>query len=170
MKRFFSYNSHNSLYILFLLIIIVLIYIYSNQSKKVNESFENEIKVNLTCNKDNDNIYNCKEFEPKTKIIKQNYPQLNYESGISNQSKLSKGNIQFKKKFKKVPSIHVTPIQNNSNDSINELLNVNILNPTKKGFSYVKNKIEKGIDSEFSDMIGLNPDKKIKFNWLAIDP
>ena len=169
MKIYFSYNSHSLIYILFLLIIIILIYIYSKQSKQINESFENNVKVNLTCNKDNDNIYNCKEFEPKTKIIKQNYPQLNYESGISNQSNSSKGTIQFKKKFNKTPSIHITPIQNDSNDSINELLNVNIMNPSKTGFSYVKNKIEKGIDQEFSEMLGLNPNKETQFNWLAIE-
>jgi len=169
MKTFFSYNSHSLLYILFLLIIIIVIYIYSKQSKQINESFENNVKVNLTCNKDNDNIYNCKEFEPKTKIIKQNYPQFNYESGISNQSTSSKGTIQFKKKFNKTPSIHITPIQKDSNIAINELLNVNIMNPSKTGFSYIKNKIEKGLDEEFSEMLGLNPIKETQFNWLAIE-
>ena len=163
-KMNFSY-----VYTILFILILCLLTIFYFQSKKINESFENDIKVNLTCNKDDTNIYNCKEFEPKTKIIKQNYPQFNYESGISNQSTSSKGTIQFKKKFNKTPSIHITPIQKDSKIAINKLLNVNIINPSKTGFSYVKNKIEKGLDEEFSEMLGLNPIKETQFNWLAIE-
>ena len=162
-KMNFSY-----VYIILFISILCLLTIFYFQSKKINESFENDIKVNLTCNKDDTNIYNCKEFEPKTKIIKQNYPQLKYESGISNQTS-NQGIIQFKTKFDKIPSIYITPFQNNINKANNEILNVNIINPSKTGFSFIKHKIETGLSEEFSDMVSLDKDNLSKFNWLAIE-
>ena len=178
-NKFSSCNSHKFIYIFLLILFILLLFILNYQSKKINESFINSNKnhetfvnsnknyetfmnqkINLSCDVNNNNVYNCKPLDGSQVPI-------HYETGIGLNN--TSGSIQFKKEFNKIPTVIATPLLEITNPIYTSTASINIYNITTKGFSYVKNQIEKGIDEEFSEMLNLSKDNLSKFNWLAIE-
>jgi len=184
-----SCTTHKFIYIFLLIIFIILLFVLNHQSNKINESFINSNKnhetfinpnknhetfinpiktletfinqkINLSCDVDNNNVYNCKPLDGSQVPI-------HYETGVglSNTS----GTIQFKKEFNKIPSVFATPLLEITNPIYTSTTSINIYNITTNGFSYVKNQIENGVDEEFSEITSLNKDNLSKFNWMAIE-
>lgn len=180
------------LYLFFLLSLIILIYIQGIKSKNINENFiisnipngniqtnNNKNVVNLSCDVDEENQYNCKRFTPE-KIIKEKtivkQENLLFETGIGPTS--NTGKINFKKTFLKPPTVYCTAIVNEYKPSINmgnsneedkskiPSVNVNIFNVTTTGFEYVKTKMS--TQKQYNGMLLLEKDNEYKFNWLAL--
>tara|TARA_B100001173_G_scaffold224530_1_gene194629 strand:- start:101 stop:715 length:615 start_codon:yes stop_codon:yes gene_type:complete len=180
------------LYLFFLLSLIILIYIQGIKSKNINENFiisnipngniqtnNNKNVVNLSCDVDEENQYNCKRFTPE-KIIKEKtivkQENLLFETGIGPTS--NTGKINFKKTFSKPPTVYCTAIVNEYKPSINmgnsneedkskiPSVNVNIFNVTTTGFEYVKTKMS--TQKQYNGMLLLEKDNEYKFNWLAL--
>ena len=180
------------LYLFFLLSLIILIYIQCIKSKNINENFiisnipngniqtnNNKNVVNLSCDVDEENQYNCKRFTPE-KIIKEKtivkQENLLFETGIGPTS--NTGKINFKKTFSKPPTVYCTAIVNEYKPSINmgnsneedkskiPSVNVNIFNVTTTGFEYVKTKMS--TQKQYNGMLLLEKDNESKFNWLAL--
>ena len=180
------------LYLFFLLSLIILIYIQGIKSKNINENFiisnipngniqtnNNKNVVNLSCDVDEENQYNCKRFTPE-KIIKEKtivkQENLLFETGIGPTS--NTGKINFKKTFLKPPTVYCTAIVNQYKPSINmgnsneedkskiPSVNVNIFNVTTTGFEYVKTKMS--TQKQYNGMLLLEKDNEYKFNWLAL--
>ena len=180
------------LYLFFLLCLIILIYIQCIKSKNINENFiisnipngniqtnNNKNVVNLSCDVDEENQYNCKRFTPE-KIIKEKtivkQENLLFETGIGPTS--NTGKINFKKTFSKPPTVYCTAIVNeykpsfsmgNNNEEDKSKIpsvNINIFNVTTSGFEYVKTKMS--TQKKYNGMLLLEKDDVYKFNWLAL--
>ena len=172
------------LYLILISITIVIIYIYGKKSKNVYESFRNienyenkKQEVNLSCDVDQNNVYNCKPYMAKTKIIKiiKNYPAATFDKGIGPTS--SSGIVKFNKIFPEIPYVFCNPILEYQNSTLSKekieeipLVNITVYNITNKGFRYIKNKTESSGD-DFNGIPKISADNKTKFHWLAIsDP
>lgn len=179
-------NNQSSLYLYLILILITLIfiYIYGRKSKNIYESFRNienyqnnKQEVNLSCDVDQNNVYNCKPYMAKTKIttITKNYPVATFDKGIGPIS--SSGIVKFNKKFHEIPYIFCNPILEYQNSTLSKekieeipLVNIAVYNITNEGFRYIKNKTESSGD-DFNGIPKISEDNKTKFHWLAIsDP
>lgn len=192
-KENFSYFY---IYLFLLIIVIFLIYIQSKKSKNINENFiianisKENVKnnnqantdtntVNLSCDVDDENQYNCKRFTPE-KIIQEKtivkQENLLFETGIGPTS--NTGKINFKKTFSKPPTVYCTAIVNEYKPSFNmgnnnkedkskiPSVNINIFNVTTSGFEYVKTKMS--TQKKYNGMLLLEKDDVYKFNWLAL--
>tara|TARA_B110000483_G_scaffold119257_1_gene144047 strand:+ start:318 stop:932 length:615 start_codon:yes stop_codon:yes gene_type:complete len=191
-KENFSYCY---IYLFLLITLIFLIYIQSRKSKTINENFiitnipngniqtnNNKNVVNLSCDVDEENQYNCRKFSPETiikekTIVKQE--NISFETGIGPIS--NTGKINFKKTFSKQPTVYCTAIVKEYKPSINignsneedkskiPSVTVNIFNVTTTGFEYVKTKMS--TQKQYNGMLLLEKDNESKFNWVALtDP